>query len=205
MSADSIRKTLFVFLKAVKLCYGSEYLNRIPSEADLKKIESQYCARGFPGCVCSLDCMQLHWMNCLKYWKGHYRNPKAGKIASIQVETVCDSDLYCWHVFGGGPRTNNDLTVVEDSPLLRHILNGERRMKLTTGYNLEGQVRHCFSFYLTDGIYPSRAIFEKPIQFPATLKQKNMTSIQVSSRKDIERFFGVLQGRFKILRHEMHK
>ena len=32
-----------------------------------------------------------------------------------------------------------------------------------------------------------------------------MTAIQVSCRKDIERSFGVLQGRFRILRHEMHE
>ena len=151
----------------------------------------------------SLDCTQHHWKNCSKYWEGQYRNRKVGKLALIQFEAVCDSDLYWWHVFGGRPGTNTDITVVEDSPLLRSILSGERRMKIASGYNLEEQVRHWFSYYLTDGIYKIWPIFVNPTQFPVTLKQENMTSIQESRRKDIERFFGVLRGRFKILRHEM--
>ncbi len=32
-----------------------------------------------------------------------------------------------------------------------------------------------------------------------------MTAAQESRRKDVERFFGVLQRRFKILRHEFYE
>ena len=117
--------------------------------------------------------MQLRRKNSPKLWKDHYRNPKSGKLTTGRVEAVCDADLYCWYVFRGLPGANNDLTVVEDSPLLRYILNGDRSIKLNAGYNLDGQRRrHWFSYFLPEGIYPSWPIFVKPIQFPATLKQK---------------------------------
>ena len=130
MSVESVRSAFHSFLWEMKSSYRPEYLNRYPYEPEVGEIESQYASSSFPSCVGALDCMHLHWKNCPKSWKGQYRNPKSGKLATIQVEAVCDSELYCWHVFGGISATNNDLTVVESSPLLGSILNGDQRMKL---------------------------------------------------------------------------
>ena len=47
-------------------------------------------------------------------------------------------------------------------------------------------------------IHPSQFFF-KPVQQPINAQQKLLTAMQESSKKDIERFFGVLQDRFHIL------
>ena len=133
MSPESIRKEFRLFLRAIKKCYGNEYLNRIPTEIDMRQVEKCYSERNFPGCIGALDCMNLKWKNCPKSWKGQYYNPNSGCLATIQVEAVCDSSLYCWHVFARIPGTNNDLTVIEVSPLLISILNGDRPMKKPGG------------------------------------------------------------------------
>ena len=55
-------------------------------------------------------------------------------------------------------------------------------------------------YYLADGIYPPWSIFAKPISIPVTCSEKLYTERQSSARKDVERFFGVLKQRFKIVR-----
>lgn len=40
---------------------------------------------------------------------------------------------------------------------------------------------------------------------PTNEREKNLTKRQKGRQKDIERMFGVIQGRFKIVRHEIHE
>ena len=58
---------------------------------------------------------------------------------------------------------------------------------------------------LADGIYPPWCIFAKPNSAPINETETVYTKSQESVKKDIERFFGVLQGRFRILRHGLHE
>ena len=204
MSSESVRRAVRAFCKAVCLVYGGEFLNRAPSLQELRAIESSYARKMLPGCTGSVDCMAVKWKNCPKSWKGQYHNPRHGKLASVSVEALCDSNLYCWHVFVGQPGTNNDITVSESSPLFVDILTEARRMRLPEGYTLNAQQRSWYLYYLVDGIYPEWAIFAKPIHEPSTHQKQVMTTVQESRRKDVERLFGVLQGRFQILKGDFH-
>ncbi|XP_057427453.1 uncharacterized protein LOC130720774 [Lotus japonicus] len=56
------------------------------------------------------------------------------------------------------------------------------------------------AYYLADGIYPSYPTFVKSIRLPQTEPDKCFAKHQEGCRKDIERAFGVLQARFKIIR-----
>ena len=56
------------------------------------------------------------------------------------------------------------------------------------------------AYYLTDGIYPSYPNFVKSIRLPQSEPDKLFAKYQEGCRKDIERAFGVLQARFKIIR-----
>lgn len=202
MSAESQRQFFMPFLKTMRRCYGPEFLNRRPMYAELKALEREYAGKLFPECIGSIDCMNVSWKNCPKAWKGQCRNPKNGKHAMISVEAMCDADLYCWHVYLGRPRTNNDITVAESSPLILYILSGNRRMKLPEGYVVNVIRRHWYLYYLADGIYPDSAIFVKPNHAPVSLKERCMSKPQEGRRREVERLFGVLQGRFRILRNE---
>ncbi|KAE8910125.1 hypothetical protein PF003_g6415 [Phytophthora fragariae] len=52
---------------------------------------------------------------------------------------------------------------------------------------------------MTDGIYPDWPVFIKPLHQPLGNKQKYFTKRQEACRKDVERAFGVLQARWRIL------
>lgn len=179
--------------------FGNEFLNRAQSIAKLRAIDRTFSSKSFPGCVGSVDCMTVKWKNCSKAWKGQYHNPRHGKLATIAVEAMCDYNLYCWNMLTGKLATNNDLTAVEYSPLFVSILNGSRNMKLPQGYVAGGVVRDWHLYYLADGIYPKWSIFLKHISGPLNLQQQTITKMQEARRKDVERFFGVLQGQFRIL------
>lgn len=77
-------------------------------------------------------------------------------------------------------------------------------MKLPEGYVIDGERRDWYLYFLTDGIYPEWSIFVRPNHAPTTLQEQAMTKLQEGRRKDVERLFGVLQGRFRILRSDFH-
>ena len=56
-------------------------------------------------------------------------------------------------------------------------------------------------YYLVDGIYPPWATFIPAIRKPKNVKDQLFVNHQESTRKDVERAFGVLQSRFAIIRY----
>lgn len=153
-----------------------------------------------------MDCCKLRWKNCPKSWKGQFYNPKDSKLAVISVEAWCDSNLYLWHWFAGRPGTNNDLTTLDSSPLFNDILANQYDFKLQNEYTLPSLTvensleKHSIPYFLTDAIYLRWKILSQPIYRPETQKQTLHTANQEAVHKDIERFFGVIQARFNILR-----
>lgn len=87
------------------------------------------------------------------------------------------------------------------SSLFRDILTGVYKCRLTTPYEtyIGGTVRYI-PYLLADGIYPNWPIFVKPLHHPGNYDEAYFTKRQEDVRKDIERFFGVLQARFCVLR-----
>ncbi|XP_057451272.1 uncharacterized protein LOC130743157, partial [Lotus japonicus] len=59
--------------------------------------------------------------------------------------------------------------------------------------------KNCPKAWEADGIYPSYPTFVKTIRLPQSEPDKLFAKVQQGCRKDIERAFGVLQARFKII------
>ncbi|GJV95993.1 RNA-directed DNA polymerase, eukaryota [Tanacetum coccineum] len=90
---------------------------------------------------------------------------------------------------------NNDLTVLNHSPLFVDLLDD---IAPVVPYDVNG-VTFEKCYYLADGIYPQWAAFVK--SFTAARDERNAVfkRRQESARKDVERAFGVLQGRWHII------
>ncbi|KAK1869281.1 hypothetical protein I4F81_011759 [Pyropia yezoensis] len=183
MSIESQRQNFLLSSRAVRTRFGPRYLNREPTALELQKISDAYGARGFPGCVGCADCMTIKWKNCPRAFKGQYHNPKDGKLAVLRCEAVVDGDLYCWHWFAGRPGTNNDVTVLDNSPYFMDILSGRRQMLLPNGYALGGVTRHWLLYLLGDSAYPRWAIFYRPTAAPLNEKEAYAGQRVVSWRK----------------------
>ncbi|XP_020988306.1 uncharacterized protein LOC110276072 [Arachis duranensis] len=151
--------------------------------------------RGFPGMLGSIDCMHWQWKNCPNAWKGMYMSGYRG-VATIVLEVVASSDLWIWHAFFGVSGSNNDINVLDRSPVFDDILN-DRTPEVN--YTINGN-NYTMGYYLADGIYPEWVTFVKSISKPQGEKRKLFAQYQEGQRKDVKRAFEVLQARFVIIR-----
>ncbi|XP_048608167.1 uncharacterized protein LOC106410473 [Brassica napus] len=169
--------------------FGDEYL-RIPTAEDLQRLLDIGEARGFPGMIGSIDCMHWEWKNCPTAWRGQYTRG-SGK-PTIVLEAVASEDIWIWHAFFGLPGTLNDINVLDRSPVFDDIIKGRAP---TVKFKVNNHT------YLTDGIYPNWSTFIQSISLLQGDKAELFAKHQESTRKDVERAFGVLQARFAIVKN----
>ncbi|KAE8896831.1 hypothetical protein PF005_g21073 [Phytophthora fragariae] len=180
------------FTKAVLNKFGSEYL-REPTAADIQHHTRINEQRGFPGMFGSLDCTHWTWKDCPVAWQGMYQD-KDG-VRSVIMEAVATQNLWIWHSYIGLPSSNNDINVVDRSPFMVNWLKGNAP---SHSYTVNDNA-YSMCYLLCDGIYPEWSVFVKTISNPSGEKEKLYAKTQEGMRKDVERCFGVLQGRFAIL------
>ena len=97
--------------------------------------------------------------------------------------------LYFWHAFFGVPGAQNDINVLDCSPLFTGLLEGSApQVRYVVNDNI-----YKMGYYLADGIYPEWQILMKTISEPQSEKQKLFAKRQESRRKDVERGFGGIQ------------
>ncbi|XP_048491558.1 uncharacterized protein LOC104882934 [Beta vulgaris subsp. vulgaris] len=97
----------------------------------------------------------------------------------------------------GFPGSNNNINVLDRSPIFDELLEGRGP---DIQYTVNGSM-YNIGYYLADGIYPEWPVFVKSIPRANMLleKRKLFSQYQEGARKDIERAFGVLQKRFAIV------
>lgn len=181
------------FVVGINEVFGAEYLRK-PNVDDTERLLRIGEARGFPGMIGSIDCMHWEWKNCPTAWKGQFTRGDHGK-PTIMLEAVASHDLWIWHAFFGTPGANNDINVLNRSPVFNDVLsNNAPQVKFT----ING-TEYTTGYYLADGIYPDWPTFVKSISMPQGSKKQLFAKRQESCRKDVERAFGVLQARFSIV------
>jgi hypothetical protein len=97
----------------------------------------------------------------------------------------------------GLPGGNNDINVLDRSPMLSDLLQGPDN-------GLTFQVNgHEYSRYylLADGIYPQWSCFLQPILAPQGEKREHHTKMQSGARKDVECAFRVLRARWEVVKN----
>ena len=72
------------------------------------------------------------------------------KYPSVMLEAVASHDLWIWHAFFGVAGSNNDINVLNRSPLFTEVLQG-RAPKVH--FTING-TEYNMGYYLADGIYP---------------------------------------------------
>jgi len=103
------------FARGVIEVFGGEYMRR-PTCEDVEHILQVNESRGFPGMLGSIDCMHWRWEKCPLAWRGQFTRGDYG-VPTIVLEVVASQDLHIWHAFFGVAGSNNDLNVLNQSPL----------------------------------------------------------------------------------------
>lgn len=116
-----MRESLRRFCLAVQAAFGPTYMRR-PTAADMTALLERSQSLGWPGMLWSIDCCHLAWKNCPKAWAGQYQG-KEGRPTVI-LEAIADTYGRIWHCFFGMPGANNDINVLDNSPLLFDAIHG---------------------------------------------------------------------------------
>ncbi|GJU75074.1 ALP1-like protein isoform X1 [Tanacetum coccineum] len=106
------------------------------------------------------------------------------------LEDVASQDLWIWHAFFEVAGANNDINVLDNSPLFDNLLEDIDPVApfVVNGVGFEK------GYYLADGIYPQWATFVKSFTVANDEKHSYFKKRQESTRNDVERAFDVLQG-----------
>jgi hypothetical protein len=195
IAASTALECLGNFAKGVIEMFGEEYL-RPPTAEEVEKILQYGESCGFPGMLGSIDCMHWQWEKCPVAWRGQFTRGDKG-VPTMILEAVASKDLRIWHAFFGTEGSNNDINVLNKSPLFIQKLRGEAPR---VQYVVNGK-QYNTGYYLADGIYPDWAAIMKSIPSPLNDKDKCFARCQESERKVVECSFGVLQSRFNIVHH----
>ena len=94
------------------------------------------------------------------------------------------------------PGSLNDINVLNRSPLMNKITNGETT---PVEFVANGHT-YNYGYYLADGIYQRWQTFVKPFSKPQGKKNLDFHNAQSAVRKDMERAFEILQAQFVIVR-----
>ncbi|XP_026411162.1 uncharacterized protein LOC113306440 [Papaver somniferum] len=190
--------------------FGPTY-SRKPTDADVIEILKQNQERGFPGMLGSLDCMHWVWTGCATYWagqyKGHYPKP------TVILEAAASYDCWIWHTFFGLPGSQNDINVLQKSPLFEDLKYG---ISPQVNFAINGN-HYTHNYYLADGIYSKWSTLVQCYRQPPVGEMGRsysyFNSKQMNLRKDVERAFEILKREFAIIcgpyrglsAREMHK
>ncbi|XP_023729160.2 protein ALP1-like [Lactuca sativa] len=196
MSERTARESLYTLSRGVVETFGDVYLRK-PSLHDLQELYAAHEERhGFPGMIGSIDCTHWKCKNYLVAWKGQYASGHHGS-PSLVLEAVASQDLWIWHAFFGVAGSNNDVNVLDQSPIFDDLLNGKAP---DAPFKVNGN-EYKYGYYLTDGIYPQYSTFVKAFRHPVEERDKFFKRRQEGARKDVERAFGVLKAKWHIVEH----
>ncbi|KAK2645132.1 hypothetical protein Ddye_020327 [Dipteronia dyeriana] len=118
------------------------------------------------------------------------------RVHTLILKVVASKNLWIWHAFFGMVGTNNDIIVLDRSPLFDDLING-----VAPPCNFVVQGHHYnMGYYLSDGIYPQYATLIQTISQPSSIKEKFFAKHQEAARKDVERAFRVLQSRWQFVK-----
>jgi Plant transposon protein len=56
-------------------------------------------ARGFPGCLGSIDCQHWPWKNCPVAWAGQFKGKE--RKPTVAIEAIADGEGWIWPIFVG--------------------------------------------------------------------------------------------------------
>jgi hypothetical protein len=176
-------KCLYMFVQAVRACFEYRYLRK-PTQSDILEQMDVNESRGWLGMFASLDCMYYKWKNCPVGLQGQYQNRDGDK--SIILEAVVDYRGWIWHCYFRLSGSNNDLNVLDCSPLVHDMFRG---VGMDLNYTVNG-VTYPGYYLLADGIYPTWAIFVQTIADVQDEKQKHFSNV----RRELERMLRELSG-----------
>ncbi|XP_076961170.1 uncharacterized protein LOC143637734 [Bidens hawaiensis] len=194
MSGQHIRSCVYKFSKAIILLYRSRYLRK-PTASEVELLQAKHAEKhGFVGMLGSIDCTHWDWKNYPTACHGQFARGNH-PYPSIILEAVASQDLWFWRTFFGVAGSNNDINILDQSPVSDDWIN---ETAPDSSFELRGTL-YKRGHYLADGIYPDYSTIVKSLSQPIGVKRKTYKKAHEAERKDIERAFRLLKSKWHIV------
>lgn len=169
----------------------------------IARITAVYARLGLPGCVGSTDAVHIPWLRCPTGLRSWFVGKEGFPTTAYNV--TCDHGKRIWGSTDGNPGARNDKTIswfddflltIKTSSLFTHAT-----FNLFSALGAEYAVQGLY--LICDGGYHSWRILQCPDKCSANVDNARWSKWIESVRKDVECLFGILKGRFRILKVPM--
>ena len=161
---------------------------------------AEFVASGFPGCVGSSDCTHISTERCEYALRNqHIGQKSSGPTRSFRL--TANHQRQILHTSSGGPGSWNDQTMVRHDEFVSGIYSGDYLNDIEFELHEYNNHRHVVKrkykggFVIVDNGYLRWSVTVPPFKVTNRIDE-----IRWSMRKDVECTFGILKGRFRLLK-----
>ncbi len=160
---------------------------------------------GFPGCIGSTDCTHIVTEGCEFFLKNNHLGPKSSHTTRT-FNLTCNHRRRILHTTNGGPGRWNDQTMVRLDNFIMGIRDATILEDVTFdlfSHDNEGNIiktTHKGVYVICDNGYLEWSCTVPPMTSTNLIPEIRWSKWVESMRKDVECTFGIMKGRFRILK-----
>jgi DDE superfamily endonuclease len=201
VSAEVHRKFTHLFLEKCREKICPKYIRYPETEEEVKDAMAEFSEAGFHGCIGSTDATHVILEKCSASLKNMHLGGKLSQTARAYQITVNHRRRILWTT-QGFPARWNDKTVVRFDKFVTGIWLGDLYANIE--YSLFGtdgsQTLYRGLWLLVDNGYLSWSCTIPPYKEAVSEKELRWSRWAESVRKDVECTFGIMKGRFRVLK-----
>jgi hypothetical protein len=203
MSEETHRRFFHEFAKKFAEDQFEHWVHPPRDDEELADWMREYTEAGFPGAFGSVDGVHILWEKCSSQLKNLCKGKEAYCTLAYNVTVNHRRQIIsCTNGFYG---SHNDKTMARWDSLTQEVKTEARYKNFE--YDLRREDGTTYSekgvYLLCDGGYHRWRCLQCPIKHPTTLPDARWSKWLESMRKDVECTFGILKGRFRILKTGM--
>ena len=210
VTLDDLQEQTFIS-KEVHRCFFNKFIEwystkvfptvvKMPTLDEVYNNGAEYRVAGFPGCICSVDCVHVRvWgvsANLKQVSTGKEKFPSRVFEAAVNHRGIIVSATRGFY------GSVSDKSIVKFDGAMMAMKNGMYEKNTYEIYNEEGKIITVSGAYnLCDNGYHKWSTMMEPSKRPVDQDDYNWTEMLESLRKDVEKLFGELKQEFAILKY----
>ena len=193
------------FIEYGSTCLYKKHVLDVARTISVSEHEKLFKSAGFNGCIGSSDGTHISMLNCSSWASIGHKGPKLSYPARTYNLTV----THTRQILGsttGHPSTWNDKTIVLFDPLISNVHDGIIPEDFNFSLfekDIDGniiEVTYYGVWFMVDNGYLNWSCTIPPVKEPGTYECLRFSEWLESMRKDVECTFGILKGRFSLLK-----
>ncbi len=205
ISADTHRRFLHCFLDYGSTVLFNKFVKFPINFEEAKTHMAEFAVAGFPGCIGSADCTHIVTDRCQYNLKNHHLGAKSS-LTTRSFSLTANHRRRILHTCPGGPGRWNDQTMVMYDSFIKGLHEGLHLSDIAftlQELDRDGNVMetdYCGGYIIVDNGFLSWAVTVPPHKQTNNIPAIRWSQWLESMRKDIECTFGILKGRWRILK-----